>query len=125
MAKNRIGSKFEEVKTRITEIVSTMSETELEKFHKRLEEWLARKDQSIFAFLWLGDYFFRDYIKNISAGGLFIQINVPATVGGTVTISFALSDNKDPIQAVGKIDKIDPNGFGVKFNEPLSIHNKK
>ena len=125
MANNRIESKFEKAKTRITEIVSTMSESELEKFHKKLEEWRARKDQSIFAFLWLGDYFFRDYIKNISAGGLFIETNVPATVGGTVTISFAQSDNKDPIQAEGKINKLDPDGFGVKFNEPLSIHNKK
>jgi len=125
MANNRIESKFEGVKTRITEIASTMSESELEEFHKRLEEWRARKDISVFAFLWLGNYFFRDYIKNISAGGLFIETSVPATVGGTATISFALSNNKDPIQAEGKIDKIDPNGFGVKFNEPLSIHNKK
>jgi hypothetical protein len=125
MANNRNEPRFEEVKTRITEIVSTMSESELEKFQTGLEEWRTRKDLSIFAFFWLGDYYFRDYIKNISAGGLFIETNVPATVGGTVTISFGLLDNKDPIQAEGKIDKIDPNGFGVKFNEPLSIHNKK
>ena len=129
MANNRIEPSLEEVKTRITEIVSTMSESELEKFQTGLEEWWesnlgkrehARKDLSVFAIFWLGPYFVRYYIKNKNAGGLFLETNIPVTVGGTVPISFALSDNEDPIQVEGKIVRIDPNGFGVKFNEPLT-----
>jgi Tfp pilus assembly protein PilZ len=130
MVNNRIEPSFEEVKARITDIVSTMPESELEKFQTGLEKWWksslgkrehARKDLSVFANFWLGDYVFRDYIKNISAGGLFLETNIPVTVGGTVPISFALSDNEDPIQVEGEIVRIGLNGFGVKFNEPLAI----
>ena len=130
MAKKRNEHRLEEVKAHITEIVSTMSVSEMEKLLKGLEKWResklggkrehARKDLSIYARFWLGDYVFRDYIKDISAGGLFLETNTPVTVGGTVTIAFALSDDEDSIQVEGKIVRIKPNGFGVKFNEPLT-----
>jgi hypothetical protein len=129
MANNLIEPNLEEAKTRIAEIVSTMSETELEKFQTGLEEWRrsnlgkrehARKDLSVFALFSLYGYSFRDYIKNISASGLFLETNIPVAVGGTITISFALSDNKNPIQVEGEIVRISPHGFGVKFNEPLT-----
>ena len=129
MAKNRNEPSLEEVKARITEIVSTMSESELEKFLTGLEKWRksnlgkrehARKDLSIEALFMLGSYFFEDYITNISAGGLFLETKTPVTVGGAVTISYALSDNEDPIEVEGEIVRITRNGFGVKFNEPLT-----
>ena len=129
MAKKRIELSLVEAKTRIKEIVSTMSDFELEKFRTGLEEWRkatpgkrehARKDLSINALFMLGSYFFKDYITNISAGGLFLETKIPATVGGAVTISFTLSDNEDSIEVEGEIARVKPNGFGVKFNEPLT-----
>ncbi len=129
MANNRNEHSLEEAKARITEIVSTMSELELEKFLTGLEKWRkykfgkrehARKDLSIYALFWLDDYIFRDYINNISAGGLFLETEIPITVGGTVTIAFTLSDNDGPIQVEGEIVRVEHNGFGVKFNEPLT-----
>jgi hypothetical protein len=130
MANNRNEPSLEEGKARITEIVSTMSESELEKFLTGLEKWQkskfdeerehARKDLSVYALFWLDDNFFRDYIKNISTGGLFLETKTPVTVDETVTITFALSENEDPIQVEGEIVRITPNGFGVKFNEPLT-----
>jgi hypothetical protein len=129
MAKKRNKPNLEEVKARITKIVSTMSETELEKFLAGLEEWRqsnpgkrehARKDLSITALFMLGSYFFRDSITNIGAGGLFFETNTPVAVGQTVTISFALSENEPPIEVKGKIVRVTANGFGVKFKEPLT-----
>jgi hypothetical protein len=129
MAKKRNKPNLEEVKARITKIVSTMSETELEKFLAGLEEWRqsnpgkrehARKDLSITALFMLGSYFFRDSITNIGAGGLFLETNTPVAVGQTVTISFALSENEPPIEVKGKIVRVTANGFGVKFKEPLT-----
>jgi Tfp pilus assembly protein PilZ len=129
MENNLIESSLEEAKTRIAEIVSTMSETELEKFLTGLEKWQkskfdderghARKDISIFATFWSGGYFFSDHIKNISASGLFLETNIPVAVGGTVTTSFSLSENAGRIKVEGEIVRVRPNGFGMKFNEPL------
>jgi type IV pilus assembly protein PilZ len=129
MANNRIEHSLEEAKAHINEIVSTMSESELEKFQTGLEKWQkskfddkrghARKDISIFATFWSCGYFFRDHIKNISASGLFIETNIPVPVGVTITISFALSEYAGPIKVEGEIVRIDSNGFGMKFNEPL------
>ncbi len=81
----------------------------------------ARKELSIYALFMLGSYFFKDYITNISAGGLFLETKTPATVGGAVTIAFTLSDNEDPIEVEGEIVRVKPNGFGVKFDVPLAI----
>ena len=129
MANNRIEPSLEKMKTQINEIVSTMSESELKKFQTGLEKWRksnfgkrehARKDLSIYATFWVGSYFFRDYLKNISNSGLFLQTNIPVYIGGTVTISFSLSENEGPIKVEGEIVRKDHNGFGVKFNEPLT-----
>jgi hypothetical protein len=128
MANTRNELSLEKVKARITKIVSTMSESELEKFLTGLEKWQksklggrehARKDLSIYSIFMIDHYFFRDYITNISAGGLFLETKRPVTVGDTVTISFILWDNEDPIEVEGEIVRVKPNGFGVKFNEPL------
>jgi Tfp pilus assembly protein PilZ len=130
MAKTRNEHSLEEAKASITEIVSAMSESELEKFLTVLEKWWnfnrgkrehARKDLSVYALFMVGNYFFRDYITNISAGGLFLETKTPATVDEKVTIAFTLSDNEDPIEVEGKIVRVKPNGFGVKFDEPLAI----
>jgi hypothetical protein len=65
MAKTRNEHSLEEAKASITEIVSAMSESELEKFLTVLEKWWnfnrgkrehARKDLSVYA-LFLVDYF--------------------------------------------------------------------
>lgn len=129
MANNRKELGLEEIKARINEIVFTMSELELKKLLVALEKWWnfnrgkrehTRRNQSINALFMIGTDFFRDCITNISHGGLFIETKAPVTVGRAVTIAFRPSDSKDTIEVEGKIVRIKPNGFGVKFNEPLS-----
>ena len=130
MANNRNELGLEEIKARINEIVFTMSESESKKFLTVLEKWWkfnrgkrehSRKNQSINALFMIGSDFFRDCITNISPGGLFIETKAPVTVGEAVTIAFRSSENKDTIEVEGKIVRVRPNGFGVKFNEPLTV----
>jgi len=128
MANSQNELSLEEMEARINEIVSTMSESELKKFMIGLEKWWefnrgkrehSRKNLSIYALFMLGSDFLRDNITNIGAGGLFLETKAPAAVGGAVTIAFTLPDKEDPIEVEGKIVRVKPNGFGVKFNEPL------
>ena len=130
MAKKTPKPLLEEVKARISKIVSTMSESELEKFLAGLEEWRqsnpgkrehARKEQSITALYMLGSYFFRDSITDIGAGGLFLETKTPVNVGQTISISFALAEDEDPVEVKGEVVRVTPNGFGVKFKEPLTF----
>jgi hypothetical protein len=113
--------KKQDVRDRLFKITSNFSESQMEEPSHAIEEREhARKDLSFYAHWWLGDIFYRDYILNISAGGLFIETKIPVIVGETVTVSFSPSDNEDPIKVEGKIVRVEPNGFGVKFNEPLT-----
>ncbi len=113
--------KKKDVRDRLFKTISNFSELPIvEPLHALEEREHARKDLSFYTLWWLGDNFYRDHILNISAGGSFIETKIPTTVGETVTASFSPSDNEEPIQVKGEIVRVKYNGFGMKFNEPLT-----
>lgn len=122
-----------EVKRRIFEIIDSMPEYEIRNLSIGLEKWkqskhngrrqYPRKDTSIFALFQNDALSFREFIKNISPGGLFIEANIPITVSHELFMQFIHPDSKNVIKTKGKIVRIDSNGFGLKFDnpQPLSI----
>jgi len=62
---------------------------------------------------------FRDVIKNICAGGLFVRTSRRVAVGQPIVVSFPLFQFDNTIQVSGKVVRIDRNGFAVKFNNPI------
>lgn len=58
---------------------------------------------------------FQNVIKNISAGGVFIETRMPLAVGQDITMMFRLPKSRKLIQASGEIVRSDPRGIGVKF----------
>ena len=62
---------------------------------------------------------FRDIIKNISAGGLFVRTSRPISVGQDIKLSFPLFDFNQDVTVHGKIVKIDHTGFAVQFFKPI------
>jgi Tfp pilus assembly protein PilZ len=63
---------------------------------------------------------FEDFIRNVSAGGLFIETNLVTELGQKLTMTFSHPDSGDPIKVLGKIIRVDSGGIGVKFNKLLS-----
>ena len=61
------------------------------------------------------DQAFKDVIKDISKGGVFIETKKSFTVGQTITMNFRLSKSHKLIQATGEIVRSNSQGIGIKF----------
>jgi hypothetical protein len=119
-----------EVRAFIFEIIDGMSDTEMRQFLKDLEGWQKSKDEkrkyprrsTLIDISYSSDQrrIFEDFVRNISAGGLYIETNLVTELGQKLTMTFSHPESGDPIKVLGKIIRVDSGGIGVKFNKLLS-----
>ena len=119
-----------EVRVFIFEIIDDMSDTEMRQLLKDLEKWRKSKNEkrkyprksTLINITYSSDQrrIFEDFVRNISAGGLFIETNLVTELGQKLTMTFSHPDSGDPIKVLGKIIRVDSGGIGVKFNKLLS-----
>lgn len=144
MATDRKLLDYNEVLSRLSERISDMSEhetrsllIELEKRHqlklnerKKLGQHASftekrehpRQHASIYVFSSTSINSFRDFTRNISAGGLFIDTSTHFLLLNTdLSMRFSLPGTGFPTNIIGKIVRIDRNGIGVKFNEIMNL----
>ncbi|MCJ2534310.1 MAG: PilZ domain-containing protein, partial [Candidatus Thermoplasmatota archaeon] len=57
---------------------------------------------------------------NLSAGGVFIETEIPLSVNKELFMRFLHPDSGALIKVAGKIARIDSKGVGVKFDKPRS-----
>jgi len=62
---------------------------------------------------------FTDFIQNLSAGGLYIDTQLPFFVGQELSMTFSVTNGEAPIKITGKIVRVDSRGIGVKFDALL------
>ena len=120
---------MEEVHTRISEIIDSMSEANKRKLLRVLKKWQQstrvdkrkhyRKLTSIYAIFETTHCYFTDFIKDISAGGLFIETGIPLSINQELFITFSPSDSKVPIKITGQIVRRNPKGIGVKLYDTI------
>ena len=120
---------IKEIRSRISEIISRMSEAESRKLLKGLERWQQskppdkrkhpRKYVSIYAICETKNCNFRDFTKNISIGGVFIETETSLSVNEDVFMTLLHSGFEVPIRAGGKIVRVDPKGIGIKFKNTI------
>ena len=129
MDKNDTKLEIQEVRARLHELISNMSEAGARELLKELE----KRDQSttsdkrkyprkqVFSYVeCVGDGCeFSDFIQDISAGGLFVETQIPFFIGQKLTMTFSFPDADRPTQTTGKVVRIDSKGLGVKFDEPI------
>jgi len=96
-----------ERKIRLIKILDTW-ENEGSRKHQR-KPWVIPIDYAA------EDQAFKDVIKDISKGGVFIETKKSLTVGQTITMNFRLSKSHKLIQATGEIVRSNSKGIGVKF----------
>ena len=120
---------IKEIRSRISEIISRMSEAQSRKLLKGLEKWQQfnlvenRKYQRKKTFILVDcsndRIVFTDFIQNLSASGLFIETRLPLYVGEELSLTFSLTDIEDHVKITGKIVRVDSKGIGVQFEELL------
>ena len=120
-----------EIRAFIFEIIDDMSYTEMRQLLKDLEKWQKSKNEkrkyprrsTLIDITYSSDQrrIFEDFVRNISAGGLFIETNLLSELGQKLTMTFSHPDSGDPIEVLGKVIRADSEGIGVKFDKLLSV----
>ena len=110
------------VTARLLEVIKAMSEDEQLALLKELEERLfkGRRKHEREPFFMAVDYstkdrFYKDYIQDISAGGVFIETRIPFRAGQEVSLTFPLPNYQKYIKIMGEVARVTTRGIGVKF----------
>jgi len=63
---------------------------------------------------------YTEYIRSISAGGVFIRTYVPFSPGEQLTLLFSLPNQNGPVKITGHVAWNSSEGVGVEFAQPLN-----
>ncbi len=111
-----------EVRAFIFEIIDSMSEKEMRQLLKDLEARQSeerrhydRKDFLTIIDYNVGDRYYRDFIQDISASGVFIKTSQKFSGGQPILMTFISPDNQKPFKINGEIVRVLEDGIGVAF----------
>ena len=92
------------------ELLEIMDQMQQEKARKHTRRaWKVAVEYST------GDLVMRDYIKDISSGGVFIETKMPLAIGQELNLKFPLPNYQKLVKVAGEIIWTSPKGIGVKF----------
>ena len=112
---------------RIVELLQHMSTENMADFLRDLEEDAVarmkmdgdRKDLRINCLISVdysdSDRFFKDYIHDISPGGVFIKTREPFSIGEEIVLSLSLSGDENGFRIPAEVVRTSEEGIGVKF----------
>ena len=119
-----------EVRARFAELISDMSEAEMQELIGELEKKYKpqptdlrkhlRKPSNIVVDFSIDNFPFTNFIQDISASGAFIETALPFSTDRELSMTFTLPGHENAVQITGKIVRSDPKGIGVQFNELLT-----
>jgi len=107
---------------RLFKLIMSMPEDEQQKLLKELEGKLLKGKRKHYRkpYFMVVDYAtqdrgYRDFIQNISAGGVFIETQMPFSAGQEVSLTFPLPDYQKYIKISGEVVWTSAQGIGVTF----------
>ena len=110
------------ITAKLFSLILRMSKDEQLKLYEELKESVSqgKREHQRKPFLTVVNYaaqgsVYKDFIKNISAGGVFIETGMPFSVGQEVSLTFPLPDQKEHLKITGEIVRLSDQGIGVKF----------
>jgi len=122
MTSFEIQSNESSITARLIELIKNMSEDEQRTLLKDLEEkpFEGRRKHVRKPFLMAVDYstqdhVYKDFIQDVSTGGVFIETHMPFTVGQEVSLTFPLPNYQKHIKVTGEVVRSTTQGVGVKF----------
>lgn len=103
-------------------IIKNISEDKQLKLLELLKQWneQGNRDYNRKSCLIAVDYssqdrFFRDFIQNISAGGVFIETRELFSPGQEIGLTFSIPNSQIPFRISGRITRTSSKGVAVKF----------
>ena len=110
------------VTARLIELIHNLSDKQQQALLGMLEDWqhTNRREHLRKPCFIAVDYAdrkraFKDFIKNISTGGVFIETDTSFSVGRELTLTFSSSNYERPIKITGEIVRTGRRGIGVRF----------
>jgi len=110
------------VAARLLNLILDMPVEQQLKLLKLLDNWKyknvrnhPRKQWLIPVDLEIKDQAFKESIKDISNGGVFIETQTPFAKGQEIRLNFQLPNRSKLLKIVGEIARSTPQGVGVKF----------
>ncbi len=136
MENNDNKSSIAEVQTRIFQIISNMPEEQKRELLRSLEKWQSefddkqqskvkdrrehsRKPISVYTICETNNCYFRDFTKDVSAGGVFIGTETNLSINEELFMTLFHTSFETPVRNRGKVTRVDPKGIGVKFNKAI------
>lgn len=108
-------------------IIKNISEEKQLKLLDLLKQWdeKGKRDHQRKSCLIAVDYssqdrFFRDFIQNISAGGVFIETREAFQAGQEIGMTFSIPNSQIPFRIAGEITRTSSKGVAVKFRKVTS-----
>ncbi|MCF8105884.1 MAG: methyltransferase domain-containing protein [Desulfohalobiaceae bacterium] len=101
-----------EEKIELLQQLETRSRTDSRRFQRRpffLE--VSYRDEQ--------DRIYQDFVRDLSAGGLFLETTEPHLIGQEIQLNFSLPGLEEPLPVQGKIVRKRPGGVGVRFKQPF------
>ena len=118
--KKKIGES--DISTRLHDLINKISKEEQQALLRELEEMYYKKqrEHERKRFPSTLDYStesasYRDFIKDISIGGIFIETSNSFSVGEQISMTILLPEHEKKITIQGEIVRIEKQGIGVKF----------
>lgn len=121
MAPTPTSSKESSVTERLIEFIKEMSEEDRQFLLQDLEQrQKGKRTHYRKPFVTVVDYasddgVYKDFIQNISAGGVFIETRIPFAVGQEISLTFPLPNRKKHIKILGEVVRSSDKGIGVRF----------
>ncbi len=117
---------------RLTSLINNLSDEKKEQLLEILLEWQRREQRqdTRIPCLIAVDYstserFYRDFIQDLSNGGVFIETREPLQVGQNLSLTFSIPNTQSNFKISGKIVRAEENGIAVQFDKKLSGYQKQ
>ena len=63
------------------------------------------------------DALFSEFTRNVNEGGLFVETEEPLALDETVVLQFTLPGSEAPVQARGRVVRVEASGMGIEFDK--------
>lgn len=117
---------------KIVNLVKNLSDEKKQLLVDLLIEWQQKEQRSDSRIpcLIAVDYAFkkrayRDFMQDLSKGGVFIETREPLNTGESITLTFAMPNEKVHFKIAGKIVRSENGGIGVQFDTKLSHYQEE